>query len=431
MASSYESMMKDLKDNDSQQFDKLMNQIGVSPNDTPRSNNNNTSATGAAARGLANGASFGLADEVLDGLNKIYSGIPNGDSLRGLEQADQQQHPYASDAGNVVGGIVDSLIPGLGEAKLASLLGQGALSGIGNSNTLTDKTKTWGDTALSGGEGAATNAILGSAIKALGTGIVNKQTIGRLINSNPLEMADNSYIGNMLRNSMGTTSDGRNLAQRYADNRLAQFNQDIDQFRKPATGNNDVQSDINTILSNYEGDVPNDTLKYTNNYLKDFVGNDDNLRNNITNSDFNKYIQGNANNVNNVVNRAKDINNMNGNAPVDINKGELSAILGTTLGHPALGALAAVLQSGIAKNVKDSILGGYARKVVNQDLTRQARDPNLISRTITEVTPAVVNGTNALVVNRENQTSPPLSNDDLHTTLSNMGFTNEDLSKLR
>lgn len=439
MASSYDSMLKDLKDSDSQQFDKLMNQIGVSdrtPTPTPKS----TTAFGSAARGLVNGASMGLADEVLDGLNKIYSGIPSGDSLRSYEQADQQQHPLASGAGNVLGGVLDTLVPVLGEAKLASLLGQGALSGIGNSNTLTDKTKTWGDTALAGGEGAATSAILGKAINAMGKGIVNKQTLGRFVDiGNPMEMNDNSVIGNVLRNGLGSSPTGRNLANRYADSRLQQFNQQVQGFN-PTNPDGSADSYIADIIKNYDGNVPTDALRAADgrmNTLNNLDAESMNLpkehfqdiARDIKDSPFYQYLTNNAESVNNVVNRAKDITN-EVDTPVNADKGILSALLGSSVGHPVLGLLGAALQSGLAKNTVNGTVGRYAQSAVRGAL-EGSNAPNEVSQTITKVTPGVIGGTNALVINRENQTRPALSNDDLHTTLSNMGFTNEELSKLK
>ena len=208
-----------------------------------------TSLTGALLRGLLNGASFGLADEGKDLLHKIApSTFDNGDKLRANYEEDAQDHPYASTAGNIAGGILDGLIPVAGEASLAragitsgraidalnalkqapltTLVGQGAAQGVGDSNTLTNPYSTNGDVAQNALKGAVTSALLGTVANKILGGVANKVDTGSVlgkdgITTNPFVLSQSNNplvrsVGDFMINRIGNTQEGKDLVNEYA-----------------------------------------------------------------------------------------------------------------------------------------------------------------------------------------------------------------------
>lgn len=430
-----------------QTFDDLMNENGL-PSTPSTQSPSKQSALGVLGRGILNGASMGLADEAMDGLHNIVPSIPNGDSLRKNMELDQQQYPKTSTVANLGGGLIDALIPYIGEAKLGSLLTQGALSGVGNSNTLTDPTKSWGDTATAGTEGAATNAILGTAIKSLANGVVNKQTIGKLYQNNPLEMGD-TIIGRALRSGLGSSEEGRNLSNRYADIRLNQFNNDFDKFRTDPQDNaelgaadnqinkvidyvknyRDINSDLNTPMHKIDSSIDN-----TNMGLKRLqnTNNVDDI-DNYLNSDFYNYVNNNGTKTKNVINNNDNIQSIGSDPKVDINSGTSLTALSALSGHPYVGAIAGLLQSGLGKSILENLSGSYAKRAVRNDIESNIpnNQPSEFSLGVIKRTPNTITGVNAGVNEYNNQKQPIIKPNELHDTLRQMGYTDKEIDELK
>ena len=92
----------------------------------------------AGARGLAQGLTFGLADEATGALEAAFTDknyAQARDESRNNYEAAQKAHPGAYLAGDIGGGVATAFIPGLGflnagkGARLAEMAGKGALQG--------------------------------------------------------------------------------------------------------------------------------------------------------------------------------------------------------------------------------------------------------------------------------------------------------------
>jgi hypothetical protein len=126
----------------------------------------------AAARGVAQGAAGGFADE-LSGLAGAVVNPTNSDKgfgdryrdsrdyARGVDKAAQEQHPVVSFAGNVAGGVGAGALLGSGAATLKGAAGLGAAYGLGGSDADLTKPSVENieqaakDTAVGGVTGAA------------------------------------------------------------------------------------------------------------------------------------------------------------------------------------------------------------------------------------------------------------------------------------
>lgn len=128
-----------------------------------------TGAIESAARGAAQGASLGFADEIQAGARSLFGDKTYEqyrDDYREGDKAASEAHPVAFGGSELAGGIASSLIPGLGVAKgakgLLSAVSAGAklggISGLGQSEA--DLTK--GDFA-----GAAKDTIHGAELGGL------------------------------------------------------------------------------------------------------------------------------------------------------------------------------------------------------------------------------------------------------------------------
>ncbi len=152
-------------------------------------------AVASFARGAAHGASFGLADPMVAGLQAAFGDPLNPTSkapslgaryhenlaaLRGTAQADQAAHPVASFAGDVAGGFALPIgkISSIGDAaRIGGKLGLGYGLGQGVTND-----QGIGDTVDQGIEGALggtlTGGILSGAGQAISKNIAPKVTAG-------------------------------------------------------------------------------------------------------------------------------------------------------------------------------------------------------------------------------------------------------------
>jgi hypothetical protein len=128
----------------------------------------------AGVRGLAQGASFGLADEATGALEAMFTDKSytqaRDESRKAYDEA-QKAHPGAYLAGDIGGGVATAFIPGLGflnagkGAKLAEVAGkgalQGALGGFGRSDG--DAGEQVLDTITGAALGGATGAVASKA----------------------------------------------------------------------------------------------------------------------------------------------------------------------------------------------------------------------------------------------------------------------------
>lgn len=182
----------------------------------------------SAGRGLAQGASFGFADELAGGAEALWDKAIKGDQRaltdlykqhrdesRANFDAAEKANPKSFMAGQVGGAIGTALVPGLGEANLAKLGAMGAAQGLGASKadlTEGDIAGAARDTAIGGGIGLATG-LAGKGIQKLLPSA--EQAVGSIINtaediSNPLSsLPGRSYEtlpGKVLGASEGTAS---------------------------------------------------------------------------------------------------------------------------------------------------------------------------------------------------------------------------------
>lgn len=160
--------------------------------------------TESGLRGLAQGVSFGFADELTGGAEALWEAA-NGDprtfgelykaardESRANYKTAEEANPKTYMAGQVGGAVGTALVPGLGGAGIAKLAAQGAAQGLGSSEADLlegDLAGAARDTAIGGGIGAATGAIGKGISNALAPSA--ERAAGSIINvaediSNPL-----------------------------------------------------------------------------------------------------------------------------------------------------------------------------------------------------------------------------------------------------
>ena len=125
-------------------------------------------------RGLAQGASFGFADELTGGAEALWEAAKGDpatfgelykrarDESRANYKTAEETNPKSYMAGQVGGAVGTALVPGLGGAGIAKLAAQGAAQGLGSSEADLlegDLAGAARDTAIGGSIGAATGAI--------------------------------------------------------------------------------------------------------------------------------------------------------------------------------------------------------------------------------------------------------------------------------
>lgn len=120
----------------------------------------------SGARGLAQGASFGYADELTGALEALLSEKTyeqaRDESRRAYDQS-QEANPYTYGAGQIGGAISTAFIPGLGEMNLAKAAALGATQALGDSRA--DNVKDLSIDALKGaGIGGITHGVMEKVI---------------------------------------------------------------------------------------------------------------------------------------------------------------------------------------------------------------------------------------------------------------------------
>lgn len=147
--------------------------------DTIQEEPQETSQLESGARGLAQGASFGYADEITGGLEALYDVATTDKELSDLGDVYEQRrdesranyaqaeedNPLTYGAGQIGGAVGTAFVPGLGGASLGKLAVQGAAhaSGASEADNMADLAK---DTAI----GAGTGLALGGAGKLVSKG---------------------------------------------------------------------------------------------------------------------------------------------------------------------------------------------------------------------------------------------------------------------
>lgn len=143
----------------------------------------------AAGRGVAQGITGGLADEAT-GLAGAFVNPTHSDKgfadryrdsrdyARGVDHAASEQHPIASFAGNVAGGVGGAALVGPAAATLKGAAGLGAAAGLGGSEAdLTkpslENLKQAGIDTVEGGAGGAAGYGLGKAAGAVGKAVIS------------------------------------------------------------------------------------------------------------------------------------------------------------------------------------------------------------------------------------------------------------------
>jgi hypothetical protein len=160
-------------------LDKLLS----APTDTegPATQDNSMiSKKQSAARGVAQGATLGFADEISGGVEAVVNKLKGDpeelgrlykkyrDESRANFDEAQKANPASYTIGEVAGGIGTALVPGLGiakGAKLAATVGKSALIGAG-AGVGYSKSENAGDIAEDAARGAVTAGVLGGAAHA-------------------------------------------------------------------------------------------------------------------------------------------------------------------------------------------------------------------------------------------------------------------------
>ncbi len=171
------------------------------PQPAPSTKPEETSEWEAGARGLAQGASFGFADELTSAVESAFSGRPYREVVEETRKAyetSRKQHPGITLGTEILGGAASSFIPGVGAlgrgAQIAAAttkaakLGQiarggaqlGALAGLGASQDITKPLETVADVALGAATGGATGAAIGKAGQMISESPV-AQNIGKAV----------------------------------------------------------------------------------------------------------------------------------------------------------------------------------------------------------------------------------------------------------
>ena len=134
----------------------------------------------SGARGLAQGASFGFADEITGGLEALYDVATTDkelsdlgdlyeqrrDESRANYKKSEEDNPLTYGAGQIGGAVGTAFVPGLGGASLGKLAAQGAGHASGASEA-----DNVGDLARDAATGAGMGLALGTGGKFLSKGV--------------------------------------------------------------------------------------------------------------------------------------------------------------------------------------------------------------------------------------------------------------------
>ena len=150
-------------------------ELAIEPTPTPQES---VSTAEATLRGTAQGATFNFADELEAAVRSLGPDETYEDALkkvRGRYLAAKEQHPTATTVGELGGLAGSSFIPVVGALQAerlggAALLGaaQGALSGLGETESIKDVGQAAKDVAIGAGSGAVMGAVAHGAISLVG-----------------------------------------------------------------------------------------------------------------------------------------------------------------------------------------------------------------------------------------------------------------------
>lgn len=154
----------------------------------------------SGARGLAQGATMGFADELAGGVEALWNkaqGDPTAfgelykkhrDESRQNFKTAEEANPISYGAGQIGGAAATALVPGLGGATLGKLAAQGAIQGLGSSEadlTEGDVTGAARDAAIGGATGLATGGLVKGAAAGLQKAAPAIQNIAEEVATNP------------------------------------------------------------------------------------------------------------------------------------------------------------------------------------------------------------------------------------------------------
>lgn len=131
------------------------------------------SKTESALRGGAQGLSFGFADEATARLESIMKGVQYEQALEESRQAyrqAQEANPITYTGSEIAGGVLPTLIPGVGQAATGAKLGRLALMGAGT-GALSGLGYSEGETAGQIAKDVAKGGALGGGLPVLGRGV--------------------------------------------------------------------------------------------------------------------------------------------------------------------------------------------------------------------------------------------------------------------
>lgn len=353
-----------------------------------QSNQDKTSLMMSIGRGLLNGVTSGFADELMDGAHRVIPSIPNGDSLRRYEDLDEQQHPYASGAGNIVGGLAQLAV--LPEGKIAEVMmlpksniiraiAQGAVSGVGNGNHLTSdatsgSNSNTGDSVGDAIKGGIAGLALGMAGKGLG--------VGADITKNALTPSAPSMLNPYNLNQGGSLA--RLIARAQSSHVTPDAAQAMEDQRLKAANSIGQQ-----LAEAYNSSTPTEAQR---------LG--------ILESNM-----GNLNNMNKLADNTK---------ATGFNT--LPAIVLAALHHPVAAAAVGLYKSGIPTAINSTIVKNAIQSdMANGNVVPKAIDFT-ITRTIDKGVPAVTNE-----VNRNEVGNDEL---DLRNSLKSKGWSDDDIKEI-
>lgn len=129
----------------------------------------------SGARGLAQGASLGFADEISGAAESLFTDKPYAqarDESRANFKRAEEANPMTYGAGQIGGAVGTAFVPGMQGAGLAKLAGMGAAAGLGISEADLTQGDVMGaarDTAIGAGTGLAAGAIAKGASSLIGS----------------------------------------------------------------------------------------------------------------------------------------------------------------------------------------------------------------------------------------------------------------------
>lgn len=179
----------------------------------------------SGARGLAQGASFGFADEITGGLEALYDVATTDkelsdlgdlyeqrrDESRANYKKSEEDNPLTYGAGQIGGAVGTAFVPGLGGASLGKLAAQGAVHASGASEA-----DNVGDLARDAATGAGMGLALGAGGKLLSKGASALGKAGKEVLEDvataPITSATRAVDG-----AMGKTAKTISTAGKYGD----------------------------------------------------------------------------------------------------------------------------------------------------------------------------------------------------------------------